>query len=362
MKLLKFEIKQITHKIILLHILCWILFIAYELTTVYYSIGEIENPYVYVVYYAINISFFYLYVKILDNSFREHISTPFAALMKYILLLNFYLTIKFAADYFLANQKFNINNPFVYIQGFFIRNITRGLYFTALATFYWAAGHISYFRRQAAEAEKRQLIIEKENAELEAQLTKSRNAYLQQQINPHMLFNALNFVYNSAQKYSDDAANCIWLLSEIMRFSLEEAGSDGKIKLKREAEQIENLVEINRYRFAAPLHLNLLMEGDFNRYKIIPLILLTLTENIFKHGNLTEISSPAVLKLTVSDNGQLTFHSRNLKKSKNGHVRQRKAVGLENIHLRMDSFYKDNYELEVNELGDFFELTLTLKL
>ena len=221
MKLLKFEIKRTTRKIILVHIVCWILFAAYELTAVYFSIGKLENPHIYLIYYPINITFFYLYIKILNNGFRERVFSPPTVLMAYMLLLASYLTVKFAADYLLGDQNLNINNPFVYVQGIFLRNVTRAIYFTVLATFYWSAGQIFYFRRQALEAEKRQLVIEKENAELETQLTRSRNAYLQQQINPHMLFNALNFVYNSTQKYSDDAAQCIWLLSEIMRFSLE---------------------------------------------------------------------------------------------------------------------------------------------
>jgi LytS/YehU family sensor histidine kinase len=272
----------------------------------------------------------------------------------------FYLIVKGIADYLLGNPQPMRYDPFTFIKAFFPRNIARGLYFILLATFYWAAKHIANYKIQATEAEKRQLMVEKQNLELEAQLTRSRNAYLQQQINPHMLFNTLNFVYNSAQKYSDDAANCIWLLSEIMRFSLEEAGPDGKIKLDREVEQIENLIAINRYRFKESLYLMVEMDGDFSRHKIIPLILLTLTENLFKHGNLTEANSQAVLKLKTDETGQLTFYSKNLKKSKN--TRHRKALGLQNIRLRMDSFYKGNYKLEINEPGEFYELTLTLKL
>lgn len=360
--MLNLEVTKFSKKYFLIHIICWTLFITYELTMVYIALGTLEKLYIYLVFYAINISFFYLFATLLDYVFEERKRRYFKGIAGYLLLLSLYMITKSVADYLVSSSPANPSNSIIYIEGFLQRNIMRALYFSILAMFYWAAGHISYFRRQAAEAEKRQLIIEKEKAELETQLTKSRNAYLQQQINPHMLFNALNFVYNSTQKYSDDAANCIWLLSEIMRFSLEEAGPDGKIKLDREVEQIENLIAINRYRFKEPLYLKPELHGDFSRYKIIPLILLTLTENIFKHGNLAESDSPALLKLFTDENGQLTFHSRNLKKSKNGHLRQRKALGLQNIRLRMDSFYKDNYKLEINEPGEFYELTLTLKL
>ncbi|CAH0134913.1 Sensor histidine kinase YehU [Pedobacter sp. Bi36] len=356
------KLSKLTRKTIIIHTSFWTLFIAYELFLVYYQIGSLERPLIYIVFYTINFAFFYSCLHVLNYTLEGLKKNYIRGVAAYLALLILYLIIKGFADYLLGNPQPANYNPFIYINQFLARNIARAGYFTLLAIFYCSAKYVAHYKRQALEAEKRQLIIEKNNAALEAQLTKSRNAYLQQQINPHMLFNALNFVYNSAQKYSDDAANCIWLLSEIMRFSLEEAGPDGKIKLDREVEQIENLIAINRYRFKEPLYLKLEMHGDLSRYKIIPLILLTLTENLFKHGNLTELTAPAVLKLTADETGQLTFYTRNLKKSKNGHPRQRKALGLQNIRLRMDSFYKDNYKLEINEPGEFYELTLTLKL
>lgn len=360
--MLKRTIEKISRKSFLIHVICWTLFITYELTMVYIGLGTLERPWVYVLFYTINISFFYLFATLLNYVSKERERRYFKGIAGYLVLLSLYLLIKSAADNLVNSSPVNPSKPFIYVEDFLQRNIMRALNFSILAMFYWSAGRIAFFKRQTLEAEKRQLVIEKENAELETQLTRSRNAYLQQQINPHMLFNALNFVYNSTQKYSDDAAECIWLLSEIMRFSLEEADPDGKIRLGREVEQIENLIAINRYRFKEPLHLNLQKAGDFASYKIIPLILLTLTENVFKHGNLTDANFPAVLELTVDENGQVTFYSRNLKKSKNEHPRMRKAVGLQNIRLRLDAFYRSGYQLKIDEPGDFYELNLTLQL
>jgi len=338
------------------------LFIVYELTIIYYQIESLESPLIYVVFYSINIALFYACLNVLNYTLKGARINYIRGFLAYLGVLVFYLILKGFADYLLGNPQPSHHNTFIFIQKFFPRNITRAVYFTLLAIFYCLSKYNARYKRQVLEAEKRQLIIEKEKAKLETQLTKSQNAYLQQQINPHMLFNALNFVYNSTQKYSEDAAHCIWLLSEIMRFSLEEAGPDGKIKLSREVEQIENLVAINRYRFKEPLHISVELGNDLRDYKIIPLILLTLTENIFKHGNLTDPNAPASLKLFTDETGKLTFYSRNLKKAKNGQARQRKALGLQNIRLRLDTFYKNNYTLQINEAGEFHELTLTLKL
>ncbi|KIA92222.1 hypothetical protein OC25_17420 [Pedobacter kyungheensis] len=360
--LISLKFTEQTIKAVVIQTSFWILFIVYELLAVYYHIGSLEGPLIYIVYYAINITLFYACLNLLSYTLEGTRVNYFKGVAAYFALLIFFLIIKAIADHLLGNPQPATNDPYIYIKQFLPRNLTRAVYFTLLAIFYCSAKYVTQYKRKALEAEKRQLIVEKNNAALEAQLSKSRNAYLQQQINPHMLFNALNFVYNSTQKYSDDAAQCIWLLSEIMRFSLEEADQDGKIKLGREVEQIDNLIAINRYRFKEPLHLNLQRAGDFASYKIIPLILLTLTENVFKHGNLTEVNSPAVLKLTVDENGLLTFYSRNLKKSKNEHPRIRKAVGLQNIRLRLDAFYRSGYQLKIDDPGDFYELTLTLQL
>ena len=353
--------KVLSGKVVLNHVICWVLFITYELTIVFLAVGKLENPEIYIVYYLINISYFYLYIELINITFNGRKIKYVQGLLRYLGLLIIYLLVKSMADYLLDDHHPQINNAAVFIQGFFPRNITRAAYFTLFGTFYWSASHISFFRKQTTAAEKQQLVVQKEKAELETLLTKSRNAYLQQQINPHMLFNALNFVYGSAQKYSEEAANCIWLLAEIMRFSLEETGPDGKIVLERETEQIKNLLAINRYRYNEPLHIHVEMEGDFSRLTIIPLILLTLTENIFKHGNLVTETQPATLRIQADENGRLVFYSRNLKKSKSEY-RRSKQIGLQNVRIRLDSIYPGKYSLDIVEPGEFYELTLALNL
>jgi two-component system LytT family sensor kinase len=348
-------------KTILLHILCWIIFITYELMMVYYVVGNLEKPYIYFVYYLINISFFYGNLRWLNYTFYGLKNKILTGALYYILLIIAFLFFKSLADYLLSNQQFHIDNVFIYVKGFIQRNIFRGLYFTVLATFYWSASHLAFFRRQAMEAEKQQLNVQKEKAQLEAQIERSKSAHLQQQINPHLLFNALNFVYNKVQQHSDDAAQCIWLLAEIMRFSLEPTGPDGKIELARETEQMENLLAINRYRYHEPLHITLVIDVKSDHLRIIPLILLTLTENVFKHGNLTDEANPAMLRLTTDADSRLNFFSRNLKKSTNEHQR-RQQLGLQNVRIRLDTAYRGNYQLRIAEPGNFYELSLTLNL
>ena len=230
-----------------------------------------------------------------------------------------------------------------------------------LATFYWAASHISYFRKQAHESEKRRLLAQNEKLEAEAKLAESRNAYLTQQLNPHLLFNSLNFIYNSVYQQSPEASRCILLLSDILRFSLEDTGADGKVLLEDEIEQVKNLIAINRYRFNGVLSLETKFDLAAGPDRIIPLILLTLTENLFKHGNLKNPEQPAFLQIETSETRKLRYYSRNLKKSKSGHVRNR-GIGLQNTRKRLDFAYPGKYELNVSEDGECYELWLNLQL
>ncbi|QDW24336.1 histidine kinase [Pedobacter sp. KBS0701] len=208
MDLFKLPIKKFSSNILAIHVICWSAFIAYELSIVYFTIGTIESPYIYFIYYPINICFFYLYVTLLNHTIIGWKVNFLKLIIGYFVLAVLYLLLKYTADCLLEDPPNRTGKSYVYIGAFAPRNIIRGLNFTILGTFYWSASHISYFHKKFQQSENKKLAIEKTNAELETQLAKTHNAYLQQQINPHMLFNALNFVYNNKSNTSRSAHCC----------------------------------------------------------------------------------------------------------------------------------------------------------
>jgi LytS/YehU family sensor histidine kinase len=292
-----------------------------------------------------------------DHPFRRYLK----GILSFLALLCIYLIFKYISFFFQQT-------PFVPIKEYnpiFLKIIPttlyRASYFTILATFYWAAGHISYFRKQAAAAEKQELLALKDKAELEVRLAEANNAYLAQQINPHLLFNSLSFIYSSVILYSDAAAKCVLLVTDLMRFSLEETGTDGKVALTDEIQQIERLLEINRLRFDRPPAIQVFLEGNFAPYRIIPLILFTLTENIIKHGDLNQPATPGLLRISADEEGNLAYFSRNLKKPESGYARRRQ-VGLQNVRIRLDFAYPEKYSLAIADTAEYYELTLNLSL
>jgi LytS/YehU family sensor histidine kinase len=253
------------------------------------------------------------------------------------------------------------SDPVKRFEANLISNLYRTAYFAILATMYWAGEQIGHYKNQTLEAERDRLRAREDQLLTQAALAETRNAYLQQQMNPHMLFNSLNFIYNRVDRYDPVAGESVLLLSDIMRYCLEAAGEDGKAHLEEEIIQIHNLIKINEKRYDEPLNLHLNIAGDFGRYRIIPLVLFSLVENLFKHGNLKSKPNSAILTITVNQDGQLHYFSKNLKRAPSGFKRS-KTLGLKNIRTRLDYAYKNNYELTLRDLTDSFETDLVVSL
>ncbi|WP_439699238.1 sensor histidine kinase [Mucilaginibacter sp. AW1-7] len=248
-----------------------------------------------------------------------------------------------------------------YLYKFGVQNTFRGLYFLVFSTLYWAFLRFIAYRKNVNEKERLNLVVSKEKAELENKLADVRNAYLQHQINPHLLFNTLNFIYNKVYQNSESASECVFLLAEIMRYSLKEADESGKKLLEMEVEQIDNLIKINRLRYNHPLYINFIVTGRFTGVKIIPLILLTFVENVFKHGNLKIEEDKATMELNVNENNELTFTTRNIKKQQNPNDRL-KSIGVENAIKRLSYNYPDQYKLNIYDEEGTFNLYLYMRL
>ncbi len=342
------------------HIIGWSVFILYEIGFVYLSTGTTYTLISYICYYSLNIALFYTNVGLLNYSFRQRFPYLKAILFGFVAL-----TISVAIKYYL-DQVFLIFNVHMwskpgYLYKFGVQNTFRGLYFLVFSTLYWAFLRFIAYRKNANEKERLNLVILKEKAELENKFADVRNAYLQHQINPHLLFNTLNFIYNKVYQNSESASECVFLLAEIMRYSLEEADQSGKKLLEKEVEQIENLIKINRLRYNHPLYIHFIVTGRFTGVKIIPLILLTFVENVFKHGNLKIEEDKAIMELNVNENNELTFTTRNIKKQQNPNDRL-KSIGVENAIKRLSYNYPDQYKLNINDEEGTFNLYLYMRL
>lgn len=199
----------------------------------------------------------------------------------------------------------------------------------------------------------------KQQEELEKQMVIAELSAIKYQINPHFLFNSLNFIYSKTVPLSDEVANAVLLLSEIMRYALgKEDEADGKVLLSRELAHMKNVITINQMRFNRRLNIQYNENVDNPSAKITPLILITLVENAFKHGDLSDPANPLILQIDA-DNSSLHVYICN--KKKNGPRELSTGIGLNNIRQRLQLTYGGMHDLVIKDEGRFYITELRIK-
>ncbi len=347
--------------LLFIHMGGWLIFIAYEVGFISLSTQTQLALKELVVYYALNITLFYVHALLIMPtgiaSRRFYLLLPMLILVELLI----YLLIKNQLDCWLSEPSITDRSSYLAIKRFLVYNAFRGIYISGVATLYWAIRRMIRFMRIAHISETEKLKALKDKAELERDLIEAQNAHLRLQINPHFLFNTLNFIHNTYYKTSREASECIVLLAEILRFALEDQDKEGKILISHEAEQIVNFIELNQVRYDHTLNLQFTTEGDLRRNRLIPLILLTLTENVFKHAYLKDQQHPATIHLSIDADHTLHFRTWNIKRQQSA-VKRLRSLGIDNVIKRLDHYYPDQYQLTINNREDTYELHLTVHL
>jgi sensor histidine kinase YesM len=212
-------------------------------------------------------------------------------------------------------------------------------------------------QREINNLQKNNILAERKNKNREIQNILLQNAFLRAQINPHFLYNTLNFFYAESLRYSEPLAEGILTLSQIMRYSLkqQEGSKDEKVLLSDEIEHIENVIKINRLRYKNNLFLHFEVEGNPRGVYIVPFVLITITENVFKHGEINNPDFPATIKIKV-DKSSLSLYCFN--KKKGGIKEPGTGIGMENTRQRLAYEYGEYFSLTSKDLDGFFRRTI----
>lgn len=357
-------IAQKIHKIRLplYHILAWAVFILYEMCMVYVQSGYHLNYNIgngFVIPYIINIAYFYINAWTIDNVVKRGKWWPLVFLPVFLLewliytfLMTFNNWLYLAKDgesYF----SYQSNEELAIV----VRHSWRFIYFFLFSSAFWYTRRFFQNLQKLRATEARAFRQEQAKAEMKVQLMKTRNAFLQSQVNPHLIFNALNFIQNEVRKASPEAAESVITLADIMRYSLNGTKEDGSVLLEEELEQIGNLIRINQARFSNRLHLQLKITGDITGVHIMPLTLIPLVENMFKYAELMDAEDPARILIKVA-HGKIIFETRNRKKTTIQY--KTPGIGITNLRERLEARYSGRFTLESLDMDDHFQVKLEL--
>lgn len=194
-------------KLVLIHLLVWIIYIAINNVLLFYNSGSSAFFGRTLFTYPLVAVLFYVNAHEIADRFipkKQFVQLVFATL----LLISGYILLRYCTFYYLFPL---LKIPFAYrdlslmLGKFSLDSVWIALQYLLFSYGYWFA-----FSRIKAEQEKRKLEVavanlDKEKAEVEL-------AFLQAQINPHFLYNTFNFLYSEAYFVSPKLADAIMAL------------------------------------------------------------------------------------------------------------------------------------------------------
>lgn len=329
---------------IAIHILFW--FCAWFFFFFYYKRYSEANAYTFVAslinlvvaaatVYTFN---YYLIPKILlKNQQKKFFAFAFVAIVMFFyiqLLLTLFLVVKLLyAEHQLFPEMIDV--VMLFFNLFFV-------VFIAIA--------IKFYKRWS-EKDYREQIVQREKVEAELQMLKT-------QINPHFLFNTLNSIYVLALKKSDQTANTVMKLSDILDYILYRADTP-KIALSNEIQIINNYIELEKIRFTDRVDLDFTTHILSKAIQIPPMLIIPFVENAFKHG-VTKSINRSWIKIDIQERNQMLDIVVSNSKSQTPQKRKIGGIGLLNVRKRLDLLYNDSYKLDITEKNNHYDVFLSI--
>nr|WP_246455306.1 histidine kinase [Hymenobacter citatus] len=191
---------------------------------------------------------------------------------------------------------------------------------------------------------------------MEAELTA-----LKAQVNPHFLFNALNTIYNEAQRVDNGTvADLIQQLAGIMRFTLQES-KQPLTSIENEFSFLEKYLALQRARLPQrdTLRVSTQLEWDGQPASIAPLLLIPFIENAYQYG--ISFVQPSYIDLQIAvENRRLRMRLAN--SIAPAAARLGLGTGIATARQRLALMYANRHQLDIQQTDDSFTISLALDL
>ncbi len=179
-------------------------------------------------------------------------------------------------------------------------------------------------------------------------LLAKQTAFLQAQIRPHFLFNALNTIISFCYTHPNKAGELLTELSVFLRHSVDFEDTGAFVTIEHELRLVNAYVAIEKARFGDRLMVRLNVDPCCLPYCIPPLTIQPLVENAIRHGLGGRLAKGQVrvdisyrennsICVTVTDDGTGFPEAEMANLMQSGTASR--GVGLENINERLANYF-----------------------
>ncbi|WP_104381648.1 sensor histidine kinase [Sphingobacterium sp. HMA12] len=198
--------------------------------------------------------------------------------------------------------------------------------------------------------------------EIKLQQSKNELDALKAQLNPHFLFNCLNYLYGTAlNEKAPTTADGIDKLSTMMRYTITGI-HETFVSLEKELGFINHYLDLQQVRLPQKdnIKISIEIQSTEKHLSIAPLILLPFIENVFKYG--ISLEAPCFIKIKIA----IINHTVIMETYNNifSHTNEVKGnnTGIKNTVKRLNLLYPNRYKLEQSNSNNQYKTRLTLKL
>ena len=261
-----------------------------------------------------------------------------------------------------------------FLDNFLLHNTSERLDISYVQEFKTLSQHINTMLDKSENISREIVYTQQKLYELELCEKEAVFYALQNQINPHFLYNTLECISGIALSYNAvEIMEVMDSLSSIMRYSL---NPSLETTVESEIKVLEEYFRIMKIRFPQKFTYNFDFDDDIWDKNIMRMLFQPIVENSFKHGLVLSERSGAIeirgykkddnLIFKILDNGmgiapaQLAELNRNIEKCPKDSY-SGNSVGIVNIHRRIRLRYGDDYGIKIESReGEFTLVTITL--
>ena len=189
--------------------------------------------------------------------------------------------------------------------------------------------------------------------------------FLKSQIQPHILFNSLNNLYDYTLSKSDKAPELVLQLSNVLRYVLYET-SDALVPLSKELGFIRAYVDLQKMQLEGrgEIEFAIKQSANMDALKIAPFLLIPFIENSFKHSLGSKERGIIIdIQISIQDNTLQLLVENNFEAiASNSEGLMTKGIGLENVQKRLALLYPNCHQLTITNDGDLYKVVLHLQL